>query len=160
MNSPLRVLILCTGNSARSQMAEALFNVRGKGRVVAESAGSRPAARVNPHAVEALAKVGIDWVGHEPRGIDGLEYAEWDVVITVCDNAKEACPIFPGHPLMVHWGMDDPAHATGGEADRQRAFDAACALLTRRIDAMLALPLESAPVTQLQARITAAGQVG
>jgi arsenate reductase (thioredoxin) len=140
-------------------MAEALLNVRGQGRIVAESAGSRPAARVNPHAVEALAKVGIDWAGHAPRGIDGLEHTEWDAVITVCDDAKEACPIFPGHPVMVHWGMDDPADTTGGEVERQGAFDAACALLTRRIDAMLALPLESAPVAQLAARITAAGRV-
>lgn len=140
-------------------MAEALLNVRGKGRILAESAGSRPAARVNPHAVEALTKVGIEWRGHVPRGIDNLRHAAWDVVITVCDNAKEACPIFPGHPLMAHWGMDDPADATGTEEERQRAFDTACALLTRRIDAMLALPLESAPLTQLAARIAAAGQV-
>jgi len=158
--APLRVLILCTGNSARSQMAEALLNRRGAGRVHAESAGSRPAARVNPHAIRALAQVGIDWAGHVPRGLDGLEHGRWGVVITVCDNAKEACPILPGFPVMAHWGMDDPAEVTGSDEEKQRAFDAACARLTRRIDAFLALPLESVPAAHLVARIRGAGQLG
>src|SRR4051812_40628203 len=103
-NRPLRVLILCTGNSARSQMAEAVLNAKGRGRFIAESAGSKPAGRVNPFAVEALREAGIDWRGRQPRGVDGLEKEAWDIVITVCDRAKEACPYFPGQPVLAHWG--------------------------------------------------------
>src|ERR1044071_4713006 len=109
---PLRVLILCTGNSARRQMAEAILNQRGRGRFIAESAGSQPAARVNPYAVEALREAGIDWGGHQPRGLDDLTPLSWDIVITVCDRAKEACPIFPGQPVIAHWGMEAPAAGT------------------------------------------------
>jgi len=83
MNTPLRILILCTGNSARSQMAEAIINRRGRDRIVAESAGSDPVARVNPWAIEALADAGIAWRGHAPRGIDNVEPHAWDAVITV-----------------------------------------------------------------------------
>src|SRR5689334_23696878 len=97
-NRPLRVLILCTGNSARSQMAEAILKRKGHGRFIAESAGSEPAARVNPYAIEALREAGINWRGHQPRGLDDIVHGRWDIVITVCDNAREACPIFPGQP--------------------------------------------------------------
>src|SRR5207245_1257926 len=98
-----RLLFLCTGNSARSQMAEALLNWKGRGRFQAESAASRPADRVNPHAIETLRDYDIPWAGHAPRSIDGLEREPWDFVITVCDRAKEACPIFPGQPILAHW---------------------------------------------------------
>src|SRR5918993_5072541 len=108
-NRPLRVLILCSGNSARSQMAEAVLNQKGRGRFIAESAGSQPASRVNPYAVEALGEAGIDWRGHQPRGMNDLVSGSWDIVITVCDRAREACPIFPGHRALAHWGMEDPA---------------------------------------------------
>jgi protein-tyrosine-phosphatase len=76
-------------------MAEAILNRKGRGRFIAESAGSQPAARVNPYAVEVLRDAGIDWRGHQPRGIDDLARQSWDIVITVCDNAREACPVFP-----------------------------------------------------------------
>ena len=142
MKSPLRVLFLCTGNSARSQMAEALMNAKSRGRFVAESAGSRPADRVNPFAVEALREIGIDWSGRTPRSVDGLVEQRWDFVITVCDRAKEACPILPGHPVHVHWGMEDPAEIEGSDPEKARAFTAARVLLARRIDLMLALPIE------------------
>src|SRR5918997_1160966 len=89
-----RVLILCTGNSARSQIAEALFNHKGRGRLLAESAGSQPAARVNPYAIDVLRESGIEWQGHQPRGLDGLDREHWDFVITVCDKARESCPVF------------------------------------------------------------------
>jgi arsenate reductase len=135
--APLRVLFLCTGNSARSQMAEALLNQKGQGRFHAESAGSRPAARVNPYAIAALADIGIAWEGRMPRGVDGLELEPWDMVITVCDNAKEACPVFPGQPTFQHWGMDDPAEVQGTEEERKRAFEKARDLLGHRIDQLL-----------------------
>ncbi len=139
---PYRVLFLCTGNSARSQMAEALLNRKGQGRFHAESAGSRPAARVNPYAIQALADIGISWEGRQPRGIDGLVNQHWDLIITVCDNAKEACPVFPGQPTFAHWGMDDPAEVEGSNEVKQRAFEGARNLLSRRIDLLLAVPAD------------------
>jgi arsenate reductase len=134
-----RVLFLCTGNSARSQMAEAVLNQKGKGRFLAESAGSEPAARVNPYAIAALREAGIEWQGHPPRGLDGLDQVPWDVVITVCDHARESCPIFPGQPVRVHWGMPDPAAIEGDEATKRAAFRHALSLISRRIDGFLAL---------------------
>jgi arsenate reductase len=142
LNAPWRVLFLCTGNSARSQMAEALMNVRARGRLTAESAGSRPAPRVNPFAIQALHEVGIDWTGRSPRSVDTLMGERFDFVITVCDNAKEACPILPGHPVHAHWGMEDPAEVEGTDAQKAQAFTAARVLIARRIDLMLALPVE------------------
>ena len=140
---PFRILILCTGNSARSQIAEAIINHRSKGRIVAESAGSRPASRVNPWAIEALQDANIPWHGHAPRGLDGLEQQSWDAVITVCDNAKEACPYFPGQPLQAHWGMPDPADVEGSDEEMRAAFLDAFNTLSRRIEQLLSLPLES-----------------
>src|SRR6185503_9681729 len=92
---PLRILILCTGNSARSQMAEALLTREGGSRFEVRSAGSKPASRVNPLAIEALREVGVNWTGRTPRGLEGLDQQRWDVVITVCDRARDACPYFP-----------------------------------------------------------------
>jgi arsenate reductase (thioredoxin) len=154
---PLRVLVLCTGNSARSQMAEMLFNHLGGGRIRAESAGSRPGPRVNPLAIEALAEHGLVWSGHPPRGLDGLERERWDLVITVCDKARESCPIFPGQPMLAHWGMPDPAEAVGDEATRRAAFREALLLLRRRIELMLALPIEKLERMALEARIRSIG---
>jgi arsenate reductase len=139
---PYRVLFLCTGNSARSQIAEALLNARGGGRFAAESAGTHPADRVNPGAIETLREIGLVWNGHPPRTTDGLEGRDWDLVITVCDSAREACPILPGHPLHAHWGMEDPAAVVGSGDQVRRAFREARQLLMRRIDLLLALPLE------------------
>lgn len=156
-NRPLRVLILCTGNSARSQMAEAILNQKGRGRFVAESAGSQPAARVNPYAVEALREAGIDWRGRQPRGSDGLETQPWDIVITVCDRAREACPYFPGQPVLAHWGMEDPASVEGDDETKRRAFREALQLIARRIDLMLALPTEKLERLALQERLRAIG---
>ena len=136
----LRVLFLCTGNSARSQMAEAALNQRGGGRFVAESAGSEPAAQVNPFALDALRDAGIRWQGHPPRGLDGLEREEWDIVITVCDHAREACPVFPGHPMVAHWGMADPAAVEGDFERKRHAFRQALQLIKQRLDPLLALP--------------------
>lgn len=158
-SAPLRVLFLCTGNSARSQMAEALLNQKGRGRFRAESAGSRPAERVNPHAVRALKGVGIEWEGRSPRGMEGLDQRQWDFIITVCDNAREACPVFSGQPVLAHWGMVDPAEVEGTPEEKQGAFDDACRLIARRIDLLLALPVERLERAALAAKLAAAGQV-
>jgi len=155
---PLRVLVLCTGNSARSQMAEALFNRLGAGRVVAESAGSSPAPRVNPLAVDTLQAHGFAWGGHQPRSVAGLERDPWDFVITVCDKAKEACPVFPGKPVTAHWGMPDPAEVVGDEAARRAAFREAFVLLRRRVELMLALPLETLERMAVESRVRAIGR--
>jgi arsenate reductase len=154
---PLRLLILCTGNSARSQMAEAILSRKGQGRFIVESAGSTPAARVNPFAIEALKEIGVDWEGRVPRGLQGLDAREWDFIITVCDRAKEACPIFPGTPVLAHWGMPDPAEVEGSDERKLRAFREALVLITRRIDLFLALPFEKLERLALEQRIRAIG---
>ncbi|HEX8726248.1 MAG TPA: arsenate reductase ArsC [Gemmatimonadaceae bacterium] len=138
---PLGVLFLCTGNSARSQIAEAILTAKGRGRFRVGSAGTKPAERVNPGAVEVLGMHGIDWSGRRPKTIDEIQHDPWDLVITVCDNAKETCPVFPGHPAFAHWGMPDPAAVEPAEA-RARAFRETYQVLSRRIDLLLALPLE------------------
>ena len=155
-----RVLFLCTGNSARSQMAEAVLNRKGAGRFAAESAGSNPAPRVNPYAIDILRESGIEWRGHAPRGMDGLESTHWDFVITVCDRAKEACPVFPGQPILAHWGMPDPADVQGGEATKRIAFTDALTLISRRIDLLLELPAEKLDRLVLEAKTRAIGEVG
>jgi arsenate reductase len=136
-------------------MAEALLNQKGRGRFVAESAGSQPAARVNPYAVEALREAGIDWHERRPRGLDDVLSRNWDIVLTVCDRAREACPIFPGQPALAHWGMEDPARVEGDDETKRRAFREALQLISRRIDLMLALPAEKLERLVLQARLRA-----
>ena len=155
-----RVLFLCTGNSARSQMAETILNRKGRGHFIAESAGSRPAAEVNPHAIEVLLEGGIEWRGHQPRGLDGLERMRWDFVITVCDKAKETCPVFPGQPILAHWGMPDPAAVEGDDRTKRAAFLEALTLISRRIDLLLALPVEKLERLVLEAKVQAIGEVG
>jgi arsenate reductase len=151
---PFRVLVLCTGNSARSQIAEALLGARGGGRVEATSAGSQPAARVNPYAVEVLHEHGIAWTGRTPRSIDDVAGEHFDLVITVCDNTRDACPYFPGAGAQVHWGLPDPAEETEPGAAR-RAFLASYEALARRVDALLALPLEGLAPAALRERAQA-----
>lgn len=151
---PLRVLVLCTGNSARSQIAEALLTARGVGRVEAASAGSRPAARVNPYAVEVLRDHGIRWEGRTPKSIDDVTGERFDLVITVCDNARDACPIFPGAGAQVHWGLPDPAEVAEPDAAR-RAFRETYGALAARVDALLALPLERLDPAALRERAQA-----
>ena len=137
-------------------MAEALLNTKARGRFVAESAGSRPVSEVNPYAIEALREVGIEWRGHQPRSLDGLEQQSWDIVITVCDHAMEACPFFPGQPVLAHWGMPDPARVPGDEEAQRRAFREALQILSRRIDFMVDLPPGLSP-RDLQVRLRAIG---
>jgi arsenate reductase (thioredoxin) len=154
----VRVLFVCTGNSARSQMAEALLNWKGRGRFQAESAGSEPAARVNPLALATLREHDVPWTGRPPRRVEGLERVPWDIVITVCDQAKEACPIFPARALVAHWSMPDPAEAGGDEVRKRDAFRDAFRSLSRRIDLLLELPLDTLERVVLEAQIRAIGE--
>ena len=143
----MNVLFLCTGNSARSILAEALLNELGAGRFGAYSAGSHPAGRVNPAALAKLETSGHRTGGLSSKSWDrfrGAGAPAFDVVITVCDNAAgESCPVWNGSPVTVHWGIADPAAVEGDDADVRAAFDLAYARLKRRIEAMLDLPLET-----------------
>ena len=128
-----RVLILCTGNSCRSQMAEGLVNNDLAGRWEARSAGTRPAAAVHPLAVRAMAELGIDIAGAVPRHVDTLVGESWDLVITVCDSARESCPVFP-HPVeQLHVAFPDPALATGSDEERLAVFRAVRDDIRRRL---------------------------
>ena len=145
--SLIKVLVLCTGNSARSILGEALFNHLGRGRVQAFSAGSKPAGQVNPVALEALEKHGVplptdtrskSWEEFAAPGAPSIDY-----IFTVCASAAgETCPIWPGHPTTAHWGIADPAHVEPIEA-RREAFEQAFRSLEKRIKAFLALDLET-----------------
>lgn len=136
-------------------MAEALLNAKGQGRFVAASAGSSPASRVNPLAIETLREFDIPWSGHPPRSLQGLESEHWDFVVTVCDRAKESCPFFPGQPVLAHWGMPDPAEVQGDDEAKRAAFRDAFLLLSRRIDLLLALPFDKLQKSALHARVSA-----
>ncbi|MDP2823797.1 MAG: arsenate reductase ArsC [Sulfuritalea sp.] len=146
---PFNVLVLCTGNSARSILGEMLFNHLGKERVKAYSAGSRPAGQVNPVALEALQRHGVPCVGARSKSWD--EFAQggvssrltFDFIFTVCGNAaRETCPVWPGHPATIRWGIPDPACIEPLEA-RREAFEETHEQLEKRIRAFLALPLET-----------------
>lgn len=143
---PYNVLVLCTGNSARSVMGEALFNVLGKGRFVAYSAGSRPSGAIQPMAAELAAELGYDVSKLRSKSWDEFERPDaptMDIVITVCDNAAgEACPVWLGAPMTAHWGVDDPAAVVGDESTRRHAYMKAFSELRRRVELLLALPVE------------------
>lgn len=137
---PIRVLFLCTHNSARSQMAEALLRHIGGARFDVYSAGTE-ATRVHPLAVRAMAEIGIDISGARSKYLREFIDDEFDYVITVCDSAAESCPIFPGDPLRIHWSFPDPSAVTGGEQERQRAFARVRDELTQRLRTWVQLPL-------------------
>ena len=151
----LRVLFLCTGNSARSQIAEAILSRKSGGRFTVGSAGSQPAARVHPLTIDVLRKFGIDWAGKVTKGIDAVLPEPWDLVITVCDQARETRPLFPGLPAVAQWGIPDPAAVTGSEATREQAFLDTVHYLTRRIDLLLVLPIEKLEKLALETRVRA-----
>lgn len=145
MDRPYNVLFLCTGNSARSVMAEALMNRLGEGRFKAFSAGSFPKGEVNPHVGPVVASLGYKVSDFRSKSWD--EFAapgapEMDFVFTVCDDAAgEVCPIWPGKPVTAHWGIPDPASATGTEAEIELAFTEAARRLRNRIELLIALPV-------------------
>ena len=167
MNKTVNILVLCTGNSARSILGEMLFNHLGQGRIKAYSAGSKPGGVVNPLALETLAKHGVPCEGARSKSWDefavpdsvclGFRFAgrqapshkgipvpiTFDFIFTVCGNAAaETCPVWPGHPSTAHWGIPDPAHVEPMEA-RREAFEEAYQSLKKRIEAFLVLPLET-----------------
>lgn len=137
----LRVLFLCTANSARSQIAEALLRHKGGDRFIVASAGISPADRVNPRVVTLLGQMGIDWSNCSPKGLEAVTGQPWDIIITTCDKGRESCPSFPGQPVYAHWSVPDPASAVG--SDRDEAFTDAIRLLSWRIDLMLTVRLDS-----------------
>lgn len=143
---PFNVLVLCTGNSARSILGEMLFNHLGRGRIEAYSAGSKPGGVVNPVALETLTKHGVPCAGARSKSWDEFAVPSAptiDFIFTVCGNAaQETCPVWPGHPATAHWGIPDPAHVEPLEA-RREAFEQAYQSLKQRIEAFIALPLES-----------------
>ena len=117
-----RILFLCTGNSCRSQMAQVIMNRFGQGRFEAFSAGSKPAGYVHPLAIKTLADVGLPTDGLRCKSWEEFQGQPFDFVITVCDRAKESCPVFPGQPVTAHWGFEDPAGATGTDEEKSRVF--------------------------------------
>jgi arsenate reductase len=121
MSNALRVLILCTGNSARSQMAEGLLRDLGRGRVEVASAGVSPTV-VRPEAIAVMKEIGIDISDHRSKSVDEFKAEPFDYVITVCDNANRNCPIFPGTSRRIHWSIDDPAAVEGDEKTKLEAF--------------------------------------
>jgi arsenate reductase len=159
---PFNVLFLCTGNSARSIMAESILRQIGEGRFNAYSAGSHPAGRVNPLALELLEA--------NRMPVEGLRSKSWaefaqpdspplDFVLTVCDNAAgEVCPVWPGQPMTAHWGIPDPAAAEGNDETKHRAFAEACRLLLARIRLFTSLPLAKLDRLSLQNSLRAIGK--
>ena len=159
---PYNVLFLCTGNSARSILAESVLNHRGGGRFRAHSAGSHPAGRVNPHAIALLRQLGLP--------IDDLRSKSWDefaapgappldFVFTVCDNAAgELCPVWPGQPVTAHWGLPDPAAVEGSDDDKAKAFRDTYVALERRISLFNSLPIAGLDQLTLSRRVAEIGR--
>ncbi|MGA9062726.1 MAG: arsenate reductase ArsC [Terracidiphilus sp.] len=162
MPSHYNVLFLCTGNSARSLMAEAILNRKGKGALTAYSAGSHPAGRPRPEALKQIESAGLSTDGLRSKSWD--EFAapgapKMDFVFTVCDNAaKEKCPFWPGQPMTAHWGVPDPAVVKGTPEEIARAFRDAFVILDRRIGLFLSLPLASLEQLAIQREIDKIGR--
>ncbi|AYM80996.1 arsenate reductase ArsC [Agrobacterium tumefaciens] len=155
------VLFLCTGNSARSILAESILAREGEGRFNAYSAGSQPKGEVNPHALKELAVLGYPAAGFTSKNWDvfaGPDAPQMDFIFTVCDSAAgEACPVWIGHPMTAHWGIEDPAAVVGSEAEVQRAFAQAARFLKNRIAAFVSLPLQSIDRMALETRLRQIG---
>jgi len=152
------VLILCTGNSCRSIIGEALINHSGAGRFRAWSAGSQPTGQVNPGALAILAEHGVAIEGYSSKSWDSLTDIPFDLVITVCDNAAgETCPLFSGKAIKAHWGIPDPAHVNGSAEEIHAAFDKAYNQLEARIQQLLRLPIDELDDTTLRAALNQIG---
>ena len=161
-NKVFNVLFLCTGNSARSIMAEVVLNRAGAGKFRSFSAGSQPKGQVHPYALDLLRQLHYDVAGLRSKSwkeFSGNDAPKLDFVFTVCDNAAaETCPVWPGQPMTAHWGMPDPAIATGTEAEIRFAFADALRMLTNRIAIFVSLPLRSLDQLSLQKQLDAIGK--
>jgi len=160
----LSVLFLCTGNSARSILAEVYLNAAGKGRFMGYSAGSRPAGKINPFALELLEKNRLPTQGLRSKNWDEFARSDaprMDLVFTVCDNAAgEVCPVWPGQPITAHWGVPDPAAVLGSDAERRKAFLRAFTELSTRINLLLALPIDKLDRLAMKRRLDEIGKTG
>jgi arsenate reductase len=157
------VLFLCTGNTARSILAEGILRKDGAGRFAAFSAGSQPKGVVNPYALKTLAAFGYPSEGFRSKTWNefaGPDAPRMDFVFTVCDNAAgEACPYWPGQPMTAHWGIEDPAAVEGTDIEKQRAFNEAFRFLRNRIQAFVALPIKSLDTMALTAKLREIGRM-
>jgi arsenate reductase len=160
---PLNVLFLCTGNSARSIIAEAILNKLGAGKFRAYSAGSQPRGSINPNTLQLLQGLGYDTSGYRSKSWNEFvlsDAPQFDFVFTVCDNAAgEACPFWPGQPMTAHWGIPDPAEAEGSAAVIALAFKDAYRMLFQRIGVFTALPLRSLDQLSLKAKLNEIGRM-
>ncbi len=158
------VLILCTGNSARSIMAEALINTMGQGRFRAYSAGSTPTGKVNPFAIEKVRAVNYPTDSLRSKSWDEFatpDAPKMDFIITVCDNAAgEVCPVWPGQPISAHWGFEDPAAVEGTDDEKRRAFDKVFRLMMNRVRLFVNLPLGTLDRTAIKQELLNIGQIG
>jgi len=156
------VLFICTGNSARSILAEGLLNGMARGRLRAWSAGSLPKGEVHPMALATLERLGMPATGYRSKSWDEFTQPgapQFDFIFTVCDNAAgEVCPIWPGKPMSAHWGVPDPAAAQGSDELRLKAFQDAAVVLKRRIELFLSLPLARLDAMSLQRELQGIGQ--
>jgi arsenate reductase len=159
MPKPCNILVLCTGNSARSILAEALINTLGAGRFKAYSAGSHPTGTVNPFAIEQVRALGYPVEGLRSKSWDEFSQPgapRMDFVVTVCDNAAgEVCPLWPGQPVKAHWGFPDPAAAVGADEQKRAAFALALRQIRHRVQLFLDLPLESLDRMEIEDRLRA-----
>ncbi len=162
-DAPFNVLFLCTGNSARSILGEAILNRHGAGRFQAFSAGSHPKGDVHPLALDLLRRLDYPVAGLRSKSWDEFSLPgapKLDFILTVCDDAAaETCPVWPGHPMTAHWGIPDPARAEGTEPERRLAFAEAHRSLSNRISAFISLPLASLDRMSLKNKLTAIGQI-
>jgi arsenate reductase (thioredoxin) len=162
MTPHYNVLFLCTGNSARSIMAEAIMNSRGRGQFTAYSAGSHPTGKVRPEALKQIEAAGLPTSGFRSKSwaeFSKPDAPKLDFVFTVCDTAgKEACPVWPGQPITAHWGVHDPAAVVGTSEQIQQAFRDAFFLLDRRINLFLSLPLASIDKLALKKELDSIGR--
>jgi arsenate reductase len=162
MQRPYNILILCTGNSARSIMGEALFNTLGAGRFKAYSAGSHPSGRVNPFAIEQVKALGYPVENLRSKSWDEFalpDVPQMDFVVTVCDNAAgEVCPIWPGQPVTAHWGFADPAAVEGSDDEKRATFAQTLRQMRNRVQLFMSLPLETLDRMAIESRMRAIGK--
>ncbi|PKM10351.1 MAG: low molecular weight phosphatase family protein [Gammaproteobacteria bacterium HGW-Gammaproteobacteria-3] len=156
----LNVFVVCTGNSCRSVMGEALFNHLGPGRINAFSAGSHPIGRINTGALATLKRHGLPIEGYQSQSWEDFEDTVMDIVITVCDNAAgETCPLYLSSAVRAHWGVMDPGHVEGSEEIKIAAFEKTFGVLKLRVEKMLALPLEAMSFEELTTELNKIGKL-